>query len=377
MSVPGYDVVIAGAGIVGAACAAECAAAGLKVAVLESETVGSGATGAGMGHIVVMDDSEAQFALGRYSQKLWQGLSERLPASCEYQACGTLWLASDQEEMEEARRKGRYYGQRHVEAEILDPQALAQAEPALRPGLAGALRVPGDSVLYPPSAARFLIDQAQQRGAQLRVGQPVTELTGSQARLADGTLLAAGCTVNAAGSGALQITPQLREWVRPRKGHLAITDRYPGLIRHQLVELGYLKSAHASEADSVAFNLQPRPTGQLLIGSSRQFNAPDLSVEAPLLGRMLRRACRYVPRLADLSVIRAWTGWRAATRDHLPLIGPCPGLEGLYLATGHEGLGITTSLGTARLLTDQILGRSSEIPPPPYLPSRMLQEVPK
>ena len=374
MSVPSFDVIIAGAGIVGAACAAECALAGMKIAVLESETVGSGATAAGMGHIVVMDDSEAQFALGRYSQKLWQGLAERLPASCEYLDCGTLWVASDEAEMEEARRKGRYYDQRQVETEILDPHAVAQAEPALCPGLAGALRIPGDSVLYPPCAARFLIDQAQQRGAQLRLGKPVTELTGSQARLSDGTSLSAGCTVNAAGSGALQITPQLRDWVRPRKGHLAITDRYPGLIRHQLVELGYLKSAHAWEADSVAFNLQPRPNGQLLIGSSRQFGAPDLCVEAPLLGRMLRRACRYVPRLSDLSVIRAWTGWRAATRDHLPLIGPCPGVDGLYLATGHEGLGITASLGTARLLADQILGRRSEIPSQPYLPSRMLQE---
>ncbi len=374
MGNPSFDVIIAGAGIVGAACAAELAAAGLEVAVLESDMVGSGATAAGMGHIVVMDDSEAQFALGRYSLNLWHELSERLPASCEYQVCGTLWVAADEDEMEEARRKGRYYSRHQIESEILDPQALADAEPALRPGMAGALRIPGESVLYPPAAARFLIDQALQQGAQLWVGKPATELTGGRARLADGSSLAAGCTVNAAGCGALRITPQLVQWVRPRKGHLAITDRYPGLISHQLVELGYLKSAHASESDSVAFTLQPRPTGQLLIGSSRQFGPADSSVEAPLLGRMLRRACRYLPPLADLSVIRAWTGFRAATPDNLPLIGPCPGVDGLYLATGHEGLGITTSLGTAKLLADQILGRKSEIPAQPYLPSRMLKK---
>lgn len=373
MAVPSYDAIIAGAGIVGAACAAELAGAGLKVAVLESDTVGSGATAAGMGHIVVMDDSEAQFALGRFSQRLWQQLSEELPANCEYQTCGTLWVAADEEEMAQAQRKGRYYGQRQVETEILDAQALAQAEPALRTGLAGALRVPGDSVLYPPCAALHLIEMARRRGARIHVGQPVTELTGRQAWLADGTRLAAGCTVNAVGSRAVDLTPRLRHWMRPRKGHLAITDRYPGLIQHQIVELGYLKSAHASEADSVAFNLQPRPTGQLLIGSSRQYGAPDLAVEAPMLARMLRRACRYVPRLSSLSIIRAWTGWRAATPDHLPLIGPCPGQEGLYLATGHEGLGITTSLATARLLADQILGRTSEIPAQPYLPARFVQ----
>ncbi len=63
--------------------------------------LGSGATAAGMGHIVVMDDSEAQFALTRYSQQLWRELA--LPASAEYRETGTLWIAADGEEMEGAR----------------------------------------------------------------------------------------------------------------------------------------------------------------------------------------------------------------------------------------------------------------------------------
>ena len=65
-----------------------------------------------------------------------------------------------------------------------------------------------------------------------------------------------------------------------------------------------------------------------------------------------------------------WTGFRAATPDKLPLIGPWPHDSTLYLATGHEGLGITTSLATARLLVDQLTGRRSAIPFEPYLPSR-------
>jgi glycine/D-amino acid oxidase-like deaminating enzyme len=77
-----------------------------------------------------------------------------------------------------------------------------------------------------------------------------------------------------------------------------------------------------------------------------------------------------LPELAALSTIRTWTGFRASTDDKLPLIGPHPTIPGLYLATGHEGLGITTSLGTARLLADQILGRKTAIPMEPYLPAR-------
>ena len=88
-----------------------------------------------------------------------------------------------------------------------------------------------------------------------------------------------------------------------------------------------------------------------------------------MLARM-RRGRRYMPELRDLSIIRRWTGFRAATPDNLPLIGACPGYRRVYLATGHEGLGISTSLATARLLTDGILGRTSAIAREPYLPGR-------
>jgi len=149
-------------------------------------------------------------------------------------------------------------------------------------------------------------------------------------------------------------------------------------VRRQLVELGYLKSAHSISSDSVAFNAQPRKTGQILIGSSRQYGPKgkdDPKVEAAMLSRMLARACEYMPGLTRLSAIRAWTGFRAATPDKLPLIGPCHDHDRLYLATGHEGLGITTSMGTAKLLVDQLLNRRPAIPIAPYLPNRAHREA--
>jgi glycine/D-amino acid oxidase-like deaminating enzyme len=368
-----YDVVIVGAGIVGAACAAECAQSGLRTLVLEASIIGGGATAAGMGHLVVMDDSEAQFALTRYSCQLWADLAGELPDDVQLDRCGTLWVAADAEEMSEVRRKDVFYSERHVATQVLDAVQLAAAEPQLRSGLAGGLRVPDDAVIYPPCAARFLLDKAQARGATVRPSARVQALTGRSVQLADGTSVAGGIVVNATGCWAPSLTPG---WpVRKRKGHLVITDRYPGFVHHQLIELGYLKSAHAVATDSVAFNVQPRSNGQLLIGSSRQFDVEDATVEMPILSRMLARACEYLPELARLSALRAWTGFRAATPDKLPLIGPCPGGDGIWLATGHEGLGITTSLGTAKLLVDQILGRRPAIPWEPYLPERALAEV--
>ena len=367
-----YDVVIVGAGIVGAACADEFARRGLRVAVVDRDVVGSGATAAGMGHIVVMDDSEAQFALTRYSQQLWQLLREELPAEVEYEQCGTIWVAADEEEMAEVRRKHDFYADRGVPTEILDAKRLKQSEPNLRDGLQGGLLVPEDAVLYPPCAARFLMQRAQQRGAELVLGASLSALGKGRVLLSDGLQLSAEIIVNAAGAWSAELTPGID--VKKRKGHLVITDRYPAFLRHQLVELGYLKSAHSVASDSVAFNVQPRRTGQILIGSSRQFGAEHKEVDQQMIVRMLQRAQEYMPALGQLSAIRIWTGFRAATPDKLPLIGPWPGDPSLFLATGHEGLGITTSLATARILVDQITGANPEIPIEPYLPSRASKE---
>lgn len=363
-----YDAVVLGAGIVGTACAMEFSAVGMRVAIVERDTVGGDATAAGMGHIVAMDDSPAQFALTRYSQCLWAEIAFHLPANVEYECCGTLWVAKDDEEMVEVERKCAAYRSSGVPAMILDATELREAEPNLSASLIGALLVPEDAVLYPPAAALHLLRQAVNSGTELFAGKAVESASDGNVVLSDGTVLHSPRIVNAAGASAALITPGLP--IRKRKGHLVITDRYPGFCRHQIVELGYLKSAHSVASDSVAFNLQPRRTRQLLLGSSRQFDAENSSIDHRILRAMLDRAKAYVPALATLSALRVWTGFRAATPDKLPLIGPSLGDDSIYLATGHEGLGITTSLATARLLMDHFLGRTSEIPADPYLPSR-------
>ena len=369
-----YDIVIVGAGIVGAACAMECARGGLRTLVLDRNSIGSGTTAAGMGHLVVMDDSEAQFALTSFSRKLWHEHRPQLPKEVEFDATGTLWVAADEEEMSEVRRKQEFYESRGVRVEVLDAQGIAKAEPNLRPGLAGGLRVLDDAVVYPPCGAQYFLEQAKKAGAEVRLRVAVkTLLPEGGVELADGSRISAGRSVSATGPWSPELTPGLQ--VRKRKGHLVITEREPGFVHHQIVELGYLKSAHSTGKDSVAFNIQPRITGQMLIGSSRQFDVETSAVDQNILNRMLQRALEYLPGLGQLSAIRVWTGHRAATPDKLPLIGPSVLSDRIWLATGHEGLGITTSLGTGRLLADLLLDRRSEIDVMPFAPSRFAKEV--
>ena len=296
-----------------------------------------------------------------------------MPDDVEYEQCGTIWVAADEEEMIEVRRKRDYYGKRGVPTEVLDAQALQSLEPNLRPGMAGGLLVPEDGVLYPPCAARFLMERAQERGAKLRLGVSVAQIGQGQVRLADGTEISAEIIVNAAGASAADLTPGLE--IKKRKGHLVITDRYPGFVRHQLVELGYLKSAHSVSGDSVAFNVQPRRTGQILIGSSRQYGAEHKEVDQLHAGAYAATRAGIHAGLGS-DVDRAHLDGiscrhsRQASADWADRTGD----KSVFLATGHEGLGITTSLGTARLLADQITGTKPEIPIEPYLPSRTAKE---
>ena len=111
-----------------------------------------------------MDDSEAQFALCQYSRTLWEDLADRLPASVEFDPTGTLWVAADDEEMAEVGRKKMFFDDRGLEARVVDARELAAIEPNLRRGLVGGLVVPGDRVIYPPCAAKWLLDQAVGRG---------------------------------------------------------------------------------------------------------------------------------------------------------------------------------------------------------------------
>src|ERR1700733_2678123 len=167
-----YDVLIVGAGIVGCACARECAEANLRVGIVEGNVPGGGATAAGMGHVVVMDDSPAQLNLTRYSRSLWQQFLPELPDAVEYESRGTLWVAADEEEMVEVHAKRATYAAAGVRAHVLNEKDVAAEEPKLRPGLAGGLLVPDDGVIYPPAAAGWLLAQAVALGATILQGSP-------------------------------------------------------------------------------------------------------------------------------------------------------------------------------------------------------------
>jgi glycine/D-amino acid oxidase-like deaminating enzyme len=321
-----------------------------------------------MGHLTVLGGDDVTVGWTAAGVALWREVAPTLPADCEHVSTGTLWVAETPSDLDEAFGQLERLAAQGVDARVVGPRELAELEPALRPGLAGALLVPGDGVFYGPRAAAHLLERAASRGATLLTGRRVTAvddttlvLEGGGAIRADQILLCTGHET----AGLLADVP-----LRARRGHLAITARRPGLITHEIVELAYERTTHATEGDAVAFNVQPRVTGQILVGSSRELDRDGPEIEPAVLARMLARAVAFLPALADLAVLRAWTGVRAVSPDGRPLIGRHPSRRGMWIAAGHEGLGHTTALVTARLVAALLTGARPPVHPAPFDPAR-------
>lgn len=342
----------------------------MSVAIVDAAGPGGGVSAAGMGHLVALDESAAELDLCLLSLRLWNAFLDEHPAVGEPHRCGTLWVAEDEHQLEEAEARARRLNGRGWRADLVSGDALPVLEPALRRGLAGAVRVAGDSVVYPPAVAAALVKQACARGAVARFGQRVVALGADHVVLADGTCMPAGRIVVAAGVQVAQLLPEVP--VFARKGHLAITDRYPGTLRHQVVSMGYGQPEGGTGALAVAANVQPRATGQWLVGSCRQDGQVSTEPDPAVTAAVLRAAMALLPPLAAMRIIRTWAGMRPASPDGLPIIGRHPARGHVWLAAGHEGLGVTTAFGTARLLADLMLGRPAPIDPSPYLPGRLL-----
>lgn len=387
------DVVVIGGGIVGCAVTMSLARAlpQARIVVIDRGPIAGATSGSCMGHLMVTPDDAQHYALSAHSVALWRQLAAEVGADggFDYNPTGALYLADSAADLELLPQLRDQFVQNGDRADILDPRQLRGLEPGLADDLPGALFYPGDGVVLPMTACGAMLRLAQRANARtlVRPGVAVTGIERAAGRVAGVVTatgrIAAGHVVVAAGVWTPEVAafaglPRLP--IVPRAGNLAITAHHASPIRTQLLEVAYLRVAHgAAQADPLqttvdrgahAVNMQPQSLGGCLIGSTRQFRGMDRSVDRELLHRSLARAARYAPGLRDLPIVRTWVGLRPYSLDKLPLIGPWPGVDGLWIASGHEGLGISLAPVTGHLIAQQIVGGACAVDPTPYLPAR-------
>jgi glycine/D-amino acid oxidase-like deaminating enzyme len=373
------DVVVVGAGMVGAACAYYAARAGLSVAVVDRGGVAGGTTGAGEGNLLVSDKSPGpELDLTLYSLALWRELAGTLDRSAmELEFKGGVVVSSTGDGYAGLRDLAETQRAVGVTATDIPPGELASFEPHLAPGLAGGMHYPQDMQVQPMAAAAHLLRTAvREHGATVHTGARVVGIERRGQALTvrtDTAEFSAATVVNAAGtwSGDIAALAGIDLPILPRRGFILVTQPLPDHpIRHKVYAAEYMANVASDDAD-----LQTSPvvegtrSGTVLIGSSRERVGFDRTMSLPVLRRLAAQAVALFPFLAGVHVIRAYRGFRPYCPDHLPVIGPDPRLPGLLHACGHEGAGIGLAPATGALIAGAITGTAVPLDYPGTIPA--------
>ncbi|GAA2710494.1 MULTISPECIES: FAD-dependent oxidoreductase [Streptomyces] len=370
------DVIVVGAGVVGAACAYYAARSGLSVTVIDRGPVAGGTTGAGEGNLLVSDKEPGpELELALLSTRLWRDLADTLPPGTEYEPKGGLVVAAHEGGMAALRTFAAKQRATGVSAEEIPADRLHDLEPHLAAGLAGGFHYPQDAQVQPALAAAHLLRAS---GARVRTGEQVTAvLTGGHGEVR-GVRTPAGDThapyvVNATGTwgGELARLAGSHLPVMPRRGFVLVTEPLPRVVRHKVYAVDYVADvASGSAALQTSAVVEGTPSGPVLIGASRERVGFDRTLSTEALRRLADGATALFPVLAGVRVMRTYAGFRPYLPDHLPALGADPHVPGLLHACGHEGAGIGLAPATGAIVADLIGGKEPALDIRPFDPGR-------
>lgn len=374
------DVVVIGAGVVGACCAYSCAEAGLTVAIVDRGAVASGTTGGGEGNILVSDKEPGpELDLALLSRGLWARMAGSLGDSFELDPKGGLVVAAQSATYEQLLRFAGEQRECGVIAEPVAAADLPELEPRISRDLAGGVLYPQDMQVQPMLAAAHIIEAARSTGrARVMTGCEVTgidvDASGaiSGVRTAHG-LISTPIVINAAGTwgGQIAALAGVELPILPRRGFILVTEPLPPLVRHKVYAADYVANVASDNAGlETSAVIEGTHSGTILIGASRERVGFDKNPDWTVLGRLARQAIDVFPFLAEVSLLRTYGGFRPYCPDHLPVIGPDPRVAGLMHACGHEGAGVGLAAGTGHVIAQSIIGVRTSMDLAPFSPAR-------
>jgi len=345
------DAVIIGAGAIGCSIAYQLAKEKIKVAVVDKGEIGREASWASAGILSHASSGTSPYArLCRASREMFPALSEELRQiagmDVEYRESGGLYPFFTEKESVELDGYFQAESSRGIAVEKLDSKELKERERAISPEALGALYWHGDGQIRSPRYVRALAAGAEHLGATFVLGRPVAGFLRAGGRVtgvsASGETISAGITIIAAGAWSGQVGSLLGYPldVGPAKGQIVLLETPPSFIRHVI---------HAGE-----FYIVPRRDGRIIVGATVELAGFDKRPTAEGVRLLLEQALRVIPALAEHSFVTAWAGLRPYREGGLA-IGPIPGVEGVYVATGHHRNGILLSPVTGKLIKELIV----------------------
>ncbi|MGW4051829.1 glycine oxidase ThiO [Streptomyces sp. NPDC004779] len=379
---PTTDVLVVGGGVIGLVTAWRAALRGLSVAVVDPEP-GGGAARVAAGMLAAVTElhygEETLLGLNLASAARYPAfvaeLEEATGLDVGYRACGTLAVALDTDDRAHLRELHALQTRCGLASEWLSGRECRRLEPMLAPGVRGGLRVDGDHQVDPRRLAAALLRACERAGVVFhRALAERLVVVRERARgvvLADGTELAAGLTVLAAGSlsGRLAGVPEaVLPPVRPVKGQvlrLRIPTPYAPFLSRTVRAV--VRGSHVY--------LVPRENGELVVGATSEELGWDTTVTAGGVYELLRDAHELVPGLTELPLTETVAGLRPGSPDNAPMLGPSA-LPGLHLATGHYRNGILLTPVTGDVMAEALATGALPDEARPFSPRRFPLALP-
>ncbi|SIT71845.1 NAD(P)/FAD-dependent oxidoreductase [Edaphobacillus lindanitolerans] len=384
------DVVVIGGGIMGAAIAYYGSKSGLDITVLEKGSLASGTSSRCDGNILAIDkDPGFDSQMSLVSQQLVHELSSELEMSFEYRNPGSILVCENDAEMEAAQQWVDRQLAAGLDFKMLDREDLRNESKFFADDLYGGLECKTDSTVNPYMLTFSMFHSAKKQGARIHTNTEVTNLRrnpdGTFTIETNGETFTANRVVNAGGVWAPRIGSMLgvNVPIYPRKGQLIVASRQEMVGLRKVMEFGYLISKFGgervvdemTEKYGVALVFEPTESQNFLIGSSRQFAGFNTKVNHEVTRYIAKRAVRFYPKIADMTVIRTYAGLRPWTEDHLPIISEVEGIPGFYIAAGHEGDGISLAAVTGKVVEEMLNGKETCIPTDSVRLSRFKEKV--
>jgi len=369
------EVVIIGAGIVGAMCAYYVNRAGLKAIVIDRGTVASGTTGAGEGNIMVSDKSPGpELELALKSRDMWFEVAQDLGNEFELVAKGGLAVSrGDASSLFELSNSQSVAG---VQTKRVGPAEIQELEPFISKEIQNGVHYPQDAQCQPMLAAAHILRQLQRRGLEFIGHQEVLKIERKSEYLTVRTStleIQSDFVVNAAGTWAGEIARLAGSElpIMPRRGFILVTAPLPKYVNHKVYDSDYVDNVASSDADlQTSTVIEGTQSGTILIGASRERVGFDKSISVSVIQRLARQATSLFPILAGAQLLRVYNGFRPYSPDHLPVIGADSLIPGLYHCAGHEGAGIGLSAASGKVIAQLIKNETPIVNPEPFSPAR-------
>lgn len=355
-------IYIVGGGIIGLLSARELVMAGERVTVLDRRELGHESSWAGGGILSPLYPwryPEPVNRLARWGQaaypELVRELLESTQLDVEWIRSGLLILDAS-----EAGYALAWAEQAGAQLAQIDGPSLRVLAPAVSPAITSALHLPEVAQVRNPRLVTALRQDLTGRGVELRERVEVLGFESRQGRLhalhtsagllpAERAIVAAGAwSANLLNGTGLSLDHQ------PVKGQMLLLRPHPRLISTVLLNDGYY--------------LIPRRDGHILVGSTQERTGFDKATSTAAREELRAAAHTMVPALADAEVEKHWAGLRPGSPQGIPFIDRHPGIQGLYICTGHFRNGLVMAPASARLLVDVLLGRPPVLDPAPYRP---------